>query len=188
MKRSCGDCSLCCTLLPVKDINKPANTRCDHQSHAKGCKIYRRYGFPMSCRFWSCRWLTGGDTANISRPDRAGYVIDPMPDFIRIRDDVTGAQTPLQVVQVWVDPKRRDAHRDPRLREYLSRRADEGAAALIRYGSHDGFVLFAPQFTGGRGWMEEGGVIDPNEHSVHEIVQALGDGWEAVDLSKKKQT
>ena len=184
MSRQCGVCSACCTLLPVKEIGKPASQRCNHQRHGKGCMIYRGPGFPTSCRYWTCRWLTGKETQDLSRPDRAGYVIDVQPDFIKIRDNDTGAVRNVEVVQIWVNPKRRDAYKDQRLYEYLSRRADEGVAALIRYGSHEGFVLFAPQLTGEATWIEAGGVTDPVEHTVQDIVEALGPKFAAVDLSK----
>ena len=108
-----------------------------------------------------------------------------MPDFIQISDNDTGAVEQVQVVQVWCDPKRRDAHKDPDLRAYLSRRADEGIAALIRYDARDGFVLFAPQFTGGRGWQEMTTGMCEKEHTVHEIVEALGPDYVAVDLREK---
>ena len=40
--RQCGDCTLCCRLLPVRSLNKGAGERCKHQSHARGCKVYAR--------------------------------------------------------------------------------------------------------------------------------------------------
>ena len=73
--RHCGTCTLCCKLLPVRELEKPADTKCRHQS-SKGCGIYRRPGFPDSCHLWSCRWLVDDDTADMLRPDRAGYVLD----------------------------------------------------------------------------------------------------------------
>ena len=71
MERKCGDCQLCCKLLPTKEIGKVANTRCEHQRTGKGCTIYARR--PFSCSSWSCRWLLEDDTADLSRPDRAHY-------------------------------------------------------------------------------------------------------------------
>jgi len=38
--RVCGSCSLCCKLLPIPPLNKPAGKRCDYQRHGKGCTIY----------------------------------------------------------------------------------------------------------------------------------------------------
>ena len=79
MNRTCGTCTLCCRVLPIKDLDKPANVRCQHQTAFKGCAIYRRR--PMSCRLWSCRWLVDPTTSDLRRPDRAHYVIDMVPGF-----------------------------------------------------------------------------------------------------------
>lgn len=186
MNRTCGTCSACCTRLPIKEIAKPANTRCAHQPHAHGCKIYRKDGFPTACRYWTCRWLSDPDTRDLSRPDRAGYVIDVMIDYITIRDDDTGATQNVGCIQVWCDPKRPDSHRDPRLREYLERRADEGMCAVIRYSASEAFVLFAPIFTGGRGWQEMHSAMRSEEHTAADIAAALGPDFVAIDLSKEQ--
>ena len=45
--------------------------------------------------------------SGIRRPDLAGYAIDPMLDTILVD------KQPVEVIQVWVDPARREAHRDP---------------------------------------------------------------------------
>lgn len=116
MNRRCGDCTLCCKLLPAPELEKPAGARCSHQRHGKGCAVYARR--PWSCATWTCRWLAGDDTSDLSRPDRVHYVIDVMPDFVRVGPDSQA----VPVVQVWIDPDYPDAHRDPRLRAYLARR------------------------------------------------------------------
>src|SRR6476620_5142686 len=118
--RRCGDCSLCCKLLPTKEINKPAGERCPHQKHGVGCKIYARR--PSSCALWSCRWLTSDDTADLRRPDRSRYVIDPIPDYVTLRRHDDGSVMTVEVVQIWCDSKAPDAWRDPALLAYLQRR------------------------------------------------------------------
>ena len=152
--RKCGGCTLCCRLLPVHhgasaggiDLpgswHKKAGERCRHQRTGKGCAVYRQAGFPTACAIWNCRWLTGIDTQDMRRPDRAHYVLDVMPDYVTVTVD--GTATKIEVVQVWCDPKFPDAHRDPALRAYLARRGEEGVAALIRYSSKDAFFLAPP--------------------------------------------
>lgn len=152
LTRKCGDCQLCCRLMPMPQLNKPANKRCEHQSHARGCKIYA--GRPAPCRLWNCRWLVNQDTADLSRPDRSHYVIDIVPDFITMEHNDTGEQYNLEVVQIWIDPKYPDAHRDPALRRYLERRGAEGVAALVRYGSGNGMTIFPPQMNVEHKWYE----------------------------------
>ena len=40
MTRHCGGCTLCCKLIPVEELNKPAGARCKHVRTGKGCSIY----------------------------------------------------------------------------------------------------------------------------------------------------
>ena len=126
--RQCGDCQLCCKLLPVKTLAKGAGVRCGHQRAHKGCAVYRRPGMPAECALWVCRWLINDDAAVLRRPDRAHYVIDVVPDFVTLQEDETGKVQHIQVVQVWVDPGFPDAHRDPALRAWLNRRGLHGVA------------------------------------------------------------
>jgi hypothetical protein len=151
--RSCGGCSLCCRLLPMPELHKPANTRCQHQKFKKGCAIYARR--PSSCMHWSCRWLLGNDTADMPRPDRCHYVLDPMPDFITMRSNETGETVVhYEAVQIWLDPRFPDAHKDPALRRYLERRAEERTVGLIRLSGQEAFALFAPSMSEDRQWHE----------------------------------
>jgi hypothetical protein len=154
-KRTCGACQLCCKLLPVRELNKGAGERCKHQKFGKGCLVYHKPGFPMSCAMWSCSWLVNNDTAELRRPDRSHYVVDLVPDHIGIKPP-DGEPFTMLVVQVWVDPAFPDAHRDPALRRYLQRRAEQDdMAAIIRYSDTDGFALFAPHFDKTNGeWHE----------------------------------
>lgn len=172
--RRCGDCQLCCKLLAVRELSKDAGERCRHQRAGKGCMIYRQPGMPPSCALWSCRWIVNDDTADLSRPDRSHYVIDIMPDFVTLRHNETGETRPVQVVQVWVDPDFPDAHRDPRLRDYLLRRGEEGIAAIIRYGSSDGFTLFSPPLADDGKWHEVHSQAMGATHTPADLLAALG--------------
>jgi Putative zinc- or iron-chelating domain len=182
--RKCGGCTLCCKLLPmspdlyppervaevvdrmidagwarasdfagmVDEWTKPAGKPCQHQRHGKGCAIYERR--PFCCRNWSCRWLTGDDTANLSRPDRSRYVIDLVPDFVTLQPHDASEPTNIEVVQIWVDSKTPDAWRDPALMAYIERRAAEGKAAIIRFDSTRAIVVFAPAMSQDGQWHE----------------------------------
>ena len=95
-----------------------------------------------------------------------------MPDFVTVTER-DGSVRKIPVVQVWVDPKRPNAHRDPALRAYLWGRAQAGETALIRYSATEAFVLAAPATPGGE-WLEIQGNGEPVQHSTAEIVEALG--------------
>lgn len=168
MSRACGGCTLCCRLVPVAEIGKRAGQRCDHQRHGKGCAIYG--AAPFSCRAWSCGWLADPEAGGLSRPDRAHYVIDQVPDFVTVTwPDGTSQRMP--VVQVWCDPAFPDAHRDPALREYLGK---AGASALVRYNSMDGFVLVSPATSGRPDWIEYGATSSGIEHRAVDIIEVAG--------------
>lgn len=168
--RQCGDCQLCCTLVPVRDIDKPAGKRCKHQRFGKGCAIYGRH--PIDCQLWSCVWLTEPEQLrDMRRPDRAGYCIDPCADFIVMRHTITGEEFRPEVVQIWCDPKRPHAHRDPALRDYLEARNLFG---LVRYDSKRGVLIVPPSRNEAGEWAEvEHGLSGP-EHSAADVVAVLG--------------
>jgi len=171
--RKCGECTLCCRLTPVRELHKPANTRCKHQRMGKGCAIYAKR--PHSCALWNCRWLGDPDaTAELSRPDRSHYVIDVMPDFVTALNNATGAMQQVQVLQVWIDPAYPLAHRDPALRAYLLRQGERGIAAIMRYGSDKAFVLFPPNMATDGQWHEQGGEMVERAHTMTEVEEALG--------------
>ncbi len=71
--RSCGPCSLCCTVLRVDDLSKPAGQDCVHQREGGGCGIYQAR--PSICRQYRCLWRQGG-LEDDERPDRTGGIVD----------------------------------------------------------------------------------------------------------------
>jgi hypothetical protein len=177
--RQCGDCQLCCRLLPMHDnepwrpgaaIDKAAGERCPHQKFGKGCGIYAKR--PFCCKMWNCRWLVdqAGETG---RPDRTHYVIDVMPDFITAVDNVTGKQHQIQVIQIWCDPKYPNAHRDPALRRWLFEQGQKGIAALIRFNESDALTIVAPKDPDGP-WQELTGESTGKTHTFDETLEALG--------------
>lgn len=201
--RQCGECTLCCRLLPMRrnshdpvqegmlisgmvvagwatvesfrgmlaDFDKPAGKPCPHQAHHNGCKVYSRR--PFGCRYWNCRWLTGDDTGDLRRPERSRYVIDVMPDFIEIQPDDGGPPDKVEVVQIWVDPKRRDAWRDKALLAYLERRGKEGKAALIRYSESEALIVFPPSMCSDRQWHEVNSASVGRQRRGDELLEGL---------------
>jgi hypothetical protein len=172
MRRECGGCTKCCSLLPVKGINKPANTRCQHQRHHKGCAVYHKpeKGFPWECGLWECVWLQGHDTGDLRRPDRSGYVIDIMPDYVT-NEQADGQKIVIPVVQIWADDKFPNCHRDPELRAWLIRR--EGFCGLVRYGNDDALLLVPPYLNDTGEWIEKGSNMREKNHTFTQVLEAL---------------
>jgi hypothetical protein len=70
--RQCGSCNLCCDILEVTAVAKPANELCKHWETGKGCTIYDHR--PQMCRSFSCAWLQGHFDDDWF-PENAGIVV-----------------------------------------------------------------------------------------------------------------
>lgn len=71
--KPCGDCSLCCKVLEVAVIDKPAGRWCRHFRKGTGCAIHAER--PGLCRDFQCLW-TGLDALGEDwRPDRSRLVL-----------------------------------------------------------------------------------------------------------------
>ena len=53
MNRTCGGCTLRCKLLPVRELKKLANTRCQHQRAAAEEEARRRWQQDQVTYTWS---------------------------------------------------------------------------------------------------------------------------------------
>jgi hypothetical protein len=161
MKRECGGCTLCCKLLPIPALEKAAGDRCKYQRHGKGCTVHGTGAQPDGCKVWFCRWLINDDAGDLPRPDRAGYVIDMLPDEITIQpDDNSKPPTRYLAIQIWVDG---DAWRnDDALRDWVYRKAEQGNPTLIRYSPRDAIGVIAPPLTDNGQWVFSAGTINEN--------------------------
>ena len=74
---TCGDCTMCCKLLAVPEIEKPALKWCKHCSNPGGCGIYDTK--PKSCTEFECIWLQTQKTPTPLplelRPDKSRVVL-----------------------------------------------------------------------------------------------------------------
>jgi hypothetical protein len=53
--RECGDCTLCCKVMAIEQLAKPASSWCPHCKPGHGCRIYPER--PDECRSFNCLWL-----------------------------------------------------------------------------------------------------------------------------------
>ncbi len=92
--RVCGDCTACCTVMGVAELNKATYQPCPH--NCGSCAIYDSR--PRTCRSYCCDWLLGlveGDERR--RPDQLGLLFN--------HDKMAGK--PVTVAyQVWPDAAR----------------------------------------------------------------------------------
>ena len=68
--RSCGDCTLCCKLVPVPALQKEGYEWCKHCAIGEGCKIYKDR--PLDCQAFECFWHAGL-TLEEYKPNKVGF-------------------------------------------------------------------------------------------------------------------
>lgn len=163
-KRTCGGCSLCCKVLPIMELKKEAGQRCKYQ-RSFGCDLHDKMkklsptitvpAKPHVCQAWNCSWLSGAaDTVDLRRPDRSGYVIDCKLGYLNLTLDESGEVKRYDAIQVWVDPDRPDAHKDPALRRHLEQQCEmNGYVCLVRFSQTEALALFPPKIFGR--WIEQ---------------------------------
>jgi hypothetical protein len=76
---SCESCAMCCRLLSITELNKPAGKWCGHAKPGAlpgACQIYEDR--PLSCKAFKCLWLASQATKEITdrlpislRPDNS---------------------------------------------------------------------------------------------------------------------
>lgn len=77
MNRSCGECSECCDVFSVKELQKPSHTPCSFKSEiGGGCNIYENR--PKACQKFKCGWLNGFGESD-DRPDKCGFILMRSP-------------------------------------------------------------------------------------------------------------
>jgi len=74
LPRPCDQCSLCCKVLGVSELQKVANQWCSYFAPGKRCTIYPTR--PNECRQFQCGWSKSLEFDLSWRPDRAHFVID----------------------------------------------------------------------------------------------------------------
>ncbi len=82
----CGECTACCTLSVVKDLDKGAGVTCKHCVLTQGCSIYADR--PKVCKEFECAYLQGGSNIKL-RPDKCGIM------FVKVNERIfTGIFVP----------------------------------------------------------------------------------------------
>jgi uncharacterized protein len=116
----CGTCTLCCKIMGVSELDKPANVWCQHCAKGKGCTIYETR--PASCRIFDCLWLQSQQ-----RPEAERFIPALRPD--RSRVVLTATKTGKGVV-AQVDPMRPDAWKAEPVQRVLNAAAKVGPVVI----------------------------------------------------------
>ena len=84
----CGSCTMCCKLLNIPVLEKPAGQWCQHCAVGTGCTTYDSR--PAPCRDFACIWLESQAEKNPlppeQKPDQSKMVLTFTPN----RKDVLG--------------------------------------------------------------------------------------------------
>tara|TARA_R110000787_G_scaffold70330_1_gene156424 strand:- start:219 stop:869 length:651 start_codon:yes stop_codon:yes gene_type:complete len=91
--RSCGDCTLCCKLVPVPALQKEGHEWCKHCAIGEGCKIYKDR--PLDCQGFECFWHAGL-TLEKYKPNKVG--------FYMTSDSANDAA--MSMIKVYTEPHR----------------------------------------------------------------------------------
>ena len=84
-QKQCGDCSLCCKVLRIPELEKPKDHWCPNFAAGTGCNIYPDR--PPSCRSFRCRWLTDETMGPEWKPSVSKLVLDNKPHLLAVHAD-----------------------------------------------------------------------------------------------------
>jgi hypothetical protein len=93
--RSCAGCTLCCKLLAIPELNKPARQWCEHCDVGVGCKIYETR--PAVCAAFYCQYRIDAAVPETWKPSVCSMVLHYNIDENRL--------------DIHLDPSRPDAWR-----------------------------------------------------------------------------
>ena len=119
---SCDGCTACCKILKIRELDKPANTWCQHCEIGVGCGIYD--GRPESCRVYQCVWL---------QSQRGGkpLPLELRPDTSRVVIGVTNGGDDLVL---YVSPDRPDAWKRGGMARFVAEMRAKGFRVLVSCG------------------------------------------------------
>jgi len=83
--RECGDCTLCCKVMAIEALAKPAGAWCPQCEPGSGCQIHAKR--PDECRTFSCLWLMDDRLGQHWKPSRSRLVLTASEDGIEVRCD-----------------------------------------------------------------------------------------------------
>jgi len=85
--RHCGDCTLCCKVMAIEELDKLAGKWCRHCEPGRGCRIYENR--PSECREFNCLWLVDIRFGPHWKPSKSKLVLTTSEDGIEVRCDPT---------------------------------------------------------------------------------------------------
>jgi len=116
--KACGACNMCCKVLEIEEINKPAGPYCPNCNVGTGCAIYASR--PTVCRDYECLWKSDRGMSAQMRPDRIGTILMEDEDSEEYR--------------AVCDPEKPFAWRNPLVFKHLVAIAKSGRVVVAKAG------------------------------------------------------
>ena len=110
--RECGECTLCCKVMEVEALKKPAGKWCAHCTTSRGCGIYETR--PEECRTFFCAWVMNHTFDEQWKPARSKFAVWSEAGNLNLK--------------VSVDPARPDAWRKEPYYSYFKKWVGERIA------------------------------------------------------------
>jgi hypothetical protein len=127
--RECGECTLCCKLLGIESLGKPAGAWCAHCKPSGGCGIYESR--PQDCRNFICGYLLMPEVDERWKPSVCKFVLANGQD-----------NTHMKIV---VDPARPDAwKREPyysRFKQWAQSGPEQAMKIMVAIGKRAIVIL-----------------------------------------------
>jgi len=78
----CGNCTLCCKLLNIKETDSKPTEYCKYCTPEIGCNIYDER--PESCRIFECAWKQMEKAHIDLRPDKCNVLFEKWSDNVMV--------------------------------------------------------------------------------------------------------
>lgn len=122
----CGACNVCCRLLNIDSLSKPAHILCWNTTLHGGCKVHHEK--PEVCSGFKCIWLESQDLEDTSR--RGSRAMRPDQSHAMFVRDPTDPK----LVWCHVDPNFRNVWREGQVADYLDEVVSKGGHVEVIVG------------------------------------------------------
>ena len=119
---------MCCSVLAVTELGKPACTDCPSASK-RGCAVYATR--PQSCRDFECLWLQTQEMPDDLKPDVSKVMLSATLDGQR--------------VVAYVDPAYPNAHRRGAMAKFIDRLVAVGQEVIVVCGDQRAVLTSRPE-------------------------------------------
>ena len=114
--RGCGTCTLCCKVMRIVALEKPAGEWCGHCTVGAGCSIHGQH--PAECAAFHCAYLTSPALSEAWRPAKSKLVVVSEFDGRRLA--------------IHVDPDRPNAWREEPFHSQIRQWGRTAAAQMMQ--------------------------------------------------------